>query len=86
MNRRKNRPIHKNTFYEKMQVSFFNSFEEEAWYVAKQRSETSYKKRLTDMEQLRKKVFHNQLLPDNSWKPVSRVFTIAPPYASDDSQ
>lgn len=51
--------------YEKTKVAFFDSFEEED-YTAKQRAETSYEKRLRNMEQLRKGLFHNHLLPDNT--------------------
>ncbi|MEX2592039.1 MAG: hypothetical protein WD426_04640 [Anditalea sp.] len=72
--------------YGKRQVVFFDSFEEENEYVAKQRANTSYEKRMRDMEQLRKNVFHNHLLPDNSWKPVAKIFKIMPPYTHDDSK
>lgn len=72
--------------YGKRQVIFFNSFEDEEKYVAKQRAETSFEKRLKDMEQLRKRVFHNHLMPDNTWKPIARIFKIMTPYTNDDSQ
>ncbi len=69
--------------YGKRQIVFFDSFEEESEYMAKQRAATSYEKRLTDMEQLRKRIFHNHLLPDNSWKPIAKKFKIMPPYTDD---
>src|SRR5690606_18348728 len=62
--------------YDKTPLTVFDSFEDEGDYVAKQRAETSYEKRLTDVEQLRKRIFPNQLLPDNSWKRVPRIFKI----------
>jgi hypothetical protein len=43
-------------------------------------------KRLADMEQLRKRVFPNQLLPNSSWKPVPKIFKIMPSHTDDDGQ
>lgn len=62
---------------------FFNSFEEENLYVAKERAEIPYDKRLSNIEELRKRVFNKYLLQDDSWAPIEKVFKIMHPYTND---
>ena len=52
--------------YGERRIVFFNSFEEENLYVAKERAEIPYDKRLSNIEELRKRVFNKYLLQDDS--------------------
>ena len=56
-------------------IVFFNSFEEEEEYTARQRAALSYDERMLQIEQLRKLAFSKFLLPDGTWPPVAKVFT-----------
>ena len=72
--------------YGNMRIRFFNSFEEENEAVAKERVEIPYDKRLIYIEELRKRIFNNYLLPDGSWPSIKKVFKIMPPYTNEISQ
>ena len=72
--------------YGKRHIVFFNSFEEENRYVAKERAEIPHNKRMMYIEQLRKRVFNKYLLPNGLWSPIEKVFKIMPPYTNDISQ
>lgn len=69
--------------YQNMKIKIFSSFEEENEYTHKLYAETSYDKRMTDIEYLRKSLFDKNILPNNTWKPISRVFKIMPPYTNE---
>lgn len=64
-------------------VKIFNSFEEEAEYTAKQRAAMSRDERMKNIEELRKRVFHQHLLASGKWPPVSKIFKIMDPYVSE---
>lgn len=72
--------------YGEQRIVFFNSFEEENEYVAKERAEIPHDKRMLFIEQLRKRIFNNYLLPDDSWPAIKKVFKIMPPYTNDISK
>lgn len=74
------------TAYSTRRIVFFNSFEEENEYVAKERAAIPHDKRMMYIEELRKRVFNNYLLPDGKWSPIEKVFKIMPPYTNDISQ
>ena len=68
------------------QFVVFTSFEEEAIFVAKERAEIPYDKRMIFAEELRKRVFSNFLLPDGTWSPIEKIFKIMPPYCNEISR
>jgi len=70
---------------ENRRIHFFSSFEEENEYVAKERAALSYDERMTNAEELRKRIFSNFLLSAGKWKPVAKVFKIMPPYTNEAS-
>jgi hypothetical protein len=72
--------------YPANRIVFFKSFEEEELFVAKERMNIPYTKRMMNIEQLRKHVFNKLLLPDGSWSPITHAFKIMPPYTNDISQ
>ena len=72
--------------YGERRIVFFNSFEEENLYVAKETAEIPYDKRLSNIEELRKRVFNKYLLQDDSWAPLEKVFKIMHPYTNDISK
>jgi hypothetical protein len=71
------------TTYRKNEIKIFNSFEEEAEYVALQSFNTSYAQRLKNLEMLRKQVFNQYLLPDGTWQPIKPIIAILKPYTND---
>jgi len=64
-------------------VHIFDSFEDEAEYNAKQRAAMSYGERMQNIEKLRKRVFHQYLLPNGKWPSISKTFKIMDPYVSE---
>lgn len=72
--------------YPTNEIIFFSSFEEENEFTAKKRAGKSFDERMTQIETLRKWVFHKFLLTDNTWPPISKTFKIMPPYANETSQ
>ena len=67
----------------KKEIHFFNSFEEENEFTARQRASLSYDERMKNIEQLRKMVFSKYLLDNGSWPPIAKVFKIMKPYTND---
>lgn len=72
--------------YGDKRIAFFNSFEEENEYVAKEKAKLSYDERMKNIEELHKLVFSQYLLPDGKWAPVAKVFKIMKPYTNDPVQ
>lgn len=60
----------------KKSITFYNSFDgmdEDRWrYLAS----TTHEQRLTHLEELRKQIYHNALLPDGTWPLLSRKLTV----------
>ncbi|TVQ03959.1 MAG: hypothetical protein EA359_07845 [Balneolaceae bacterium] len=67
-------------------VHIFNSLEEAAEFETKQRAGLSYDKRLLHVEELRKMVFHQYLLPDGRWPSLSKAFQIKKLHNHDSGQ
>lgn len=67
-------------------IVFFKSFEEENIFVAKERAKVPYDKRISNIEELRKRVFNKYLLPNGLWAPIEKIFKIMPPYTNDISK
>lgn len=67
-------------------VRIFSSFEEAEKYEVKERASLSHDDRLKHVEELRKQVFHQHLLPEGIWPPLSKTFKIMKPYANDPGQ
>ncbi|MDI1233970.1 MAG: hypothetical protein PSX81_06805 [bacterium] len=69
--------------YGEQSIVFFKSFEEEEIHVAKARAALTYEQRMTQIEVLRKQVFNDFLLPNNTWPTIAPIFKIMPPYTSE---
>jgi len=67
-------------------VRVFNSFEEADEYEAKKRASMSHDERLRIVEELRKKIFSQYLLPDGKWPTLSKKFKISTPHTDDTGQ
>lgn len=67
-------------------VKIFSSFEEENEFVAKERAEVPYEKRMNNIEVLRKQVFFKYLLPNGTWPSIEKTFKIMTPYTNDVSE
>jgi hypothetical protein len=72
--------------YPSNEIKFFSSFEEENEYTAMRRAGKSFDERMIEIEILRKWVFRDFLLEDNTWPPISKTFKIMPPYTNETSQ
>ena len=71
------------TTYRQIQFHFFNSFEEEQEFTARQRANLSYDERIFNIEELRKFIFRKHLLPNGKWPAVEKVFKIMNPYKNE---
>lgn len=69
-----------------MTINVFNSFEEEAEFVALQSMNTSYEERLKNLEILRKQVYYNYLLPNGEWQAMKPTIIVLKPHTNDISQ
>ncbi len=67
-------------------IKFFDSFEEMNEYDAKQRASLSHDECLEQVEELRRHVFHQYLLPNDYWPSVSKSFKIVEPYVNKTGQ
>lgn len=61
---------------EKKWIHVFSSFEDEKNYNSKKQASLSYDERLSQLEELRKLVYKDYLLPDGNWPPLAKVITI----------
>jgi hypothetical protein len=64
-------------------IRVFDSFEEADEFTARERASLSYDERLEHIEILRKQVFGQYLLEDDTWPPISKSFKIMKPYTND---
>ena len=64
-------------------IRIFDSFEEEAEYTAKQRAGMSYDERMKNIEELRKRVFHQYLLSSGEWPSIAKTFKIMDPHVGE---
>jgi hypothetical protein len=63
-------------------IRVFDSFEEMNEYDSKQRASLSHGECLQQVEELRKRVFHEHLLPNDRWPPISKTFKVVEPYVN----
>ena len=59
----------------KKTITFFNNFEEMEEHGLKIMALQSYEQRLTNLELLRKQMFHQLLLPNKQYPSIKRVIT-----------
>lgn len=62
------------------QITFFNSHEEQELFHIQQMANRSPEESMKVLEQLRRIVFKEYLLPDGNWKPIEKVITFKKPF------
>ncbi len=61
---------------EKKCITVFNSFEETEEYGRREMANHTPHQRLLFLEQLRKRVYNNQLNDEKKWKPLKKIITV----------
>jgi hypothetical protein len=63
-------------------IRIFDSIEEMNEYDSKYRASLSHGESLRQVEELRKRIFHEHLLPKGYWPPISGTFEVVEPYVN----